>query len=361
MKTKVRLKKRYKKKSKNNIMILVVVIFILAASSWTFYELTKPKVATEWFDSRAKTKQNIILPRDDGYHANTMEWWYYNGRLITESGKEYSFHFTTFLVNNLMTHTVFHSSLGDHTKKQHYTDQSRTAGNPSVGVKNSFLFKYQNWFMHGENGHDQLKVANDQFAFDLQLEDLEPVVNHGVDGIISLDIAGDSYYYSRTRMNVTGTLEVAGIKEHVTGISWFDHQWGDFLPAKLSWDWFSLQLDNGVDLMLYQLRDKQGNPVRYSVTVAKSGTTEILDQAEFTLTPGRKWRSEKTGNSYPIFWNLKIPGKKIDLNISSIVNDSEVDARLTTYLTYWEGAVNVEGSHTGQGFMELQGYGSANK
>jgi len=361
MKTKVRVKTRYKKKKKNNIMILFVVMFTIAASSWAFYELTKPKVATQWFDTRANTQQNIVLPRDDGYHTNIMEWWYYNGRLISESGNEYSFHFTSFLVNNLMTHTVFHSSLSDHAKKRHFTDQSRTAGNPSVGVKDSFMFKHQNWFMQGQDGHDRLKVANDQFAFDLQLENTQPVVNHGNDGIISLDIAGDSYYYSRTRMNITGTLKVANIQERVTGIAWFDHQWGDFLPAKLSWDWFSIQLDNGADLMIYQLRDKQGNPVRYSTTISKNGVTEILDKTEFQLTAGKKWHSKKTGNSYPVFWNLKIPSKKIDLNISSIVNNCEVDARLTTYLIYWEGAVNVEGSHTGQGFMELQGYGSRNK
>lgn len=150
--------------------------------------------------------------------------------------------------------------------------------------------------MHGDNGHDSLKVANDQFAFNLQLESTKPIINHGEDGIISLDIAGDSYY-SRPWVKVNGTLEIAGIQEQVTGISWFDHQWGDFLPAKLSWDWFSIQLDNGVDLMIYQLRDKQGNPVRYSATVAKNGTTKTLGKADFTLTPGKQWRSDKTGHS----------------------------------------------------------------
>ena len=332
MNKKVRVKKRYKKKRKNYKTLAFVGIFMLLATLWAFYQLTKPKVATEWFDSRVSNTQNIVLPRDDGYHDNTMEWWYYNGRLTTESGKEYSFHFTSFLVNNMMTHTVFHSSLGDHSGNQHYTDQSRTAGNPTVGIKNSFLFKHQNWYMHGDNGHDHLKVSNDNFAFDLRLENSEPVVSHGQDGIISLDIAGDSYYYSRTRMKITGTLDIAGTQERVIGIAWFDHQWGDFLPAKLSWDWFSIQLDNGMDLMLYQLRDKQGNPVRYSTTISKDGVTEILDITEFTLTPGQKWHSKQTGNNYPVVWNLKIPGKNIDLNIHSIIKNSEVDARLSTYL-----------------------------
>jgi len=244
---------------------------------------------------------------------------------------------------------------------KYYLDQFRTAGNPSVGVENGFIFKYRNWLMQGEDGHDRLKAENDQFAFDLQLESTQPVVNHGNEGIISLGFAGSSYYYSRTRMKVTGTLKVDGTTELVEGISWFDHQWGNFTSIKLSWDWFSLQLDNGVDLMIYQLRDKQGKPVNYAATVSKKGETEILGNTEFVLTPGQNWVSDKTGNSYPVTWNLKIPKKKIDIKIQGIIKNSEFDAKLTTFLTYWEGAVKVEGSHTGRGFMELNGYGPESK
>ncbi|NOR79841.1 MAG: hypothetical protein GQ529_03260 [Methyloprofundus sp.] len=366
---KVRVKKRYKKKKKNFAQIVFYFCLILATIIWAFYEVTKPQIAKEWADSRVIHTQNILLPKDDGYHSDKMEWWYYNGHLVTESGKKYSFHFTTFLVNHLMTHTVFHSSLSDHSRNRHYTDQSRTGGNPSAGVKNSFNFEYRDWLMMGKNGSDRLKVANDHFAFDLQLENSQPVVTHSNNGIISLGFAGSSYYYSRTRMNITGVLEVDGKKELVNGMSWFDHQWGDFLPTKLSWDWFSLQLDNGIDLMLYQLRDKQGNPMRdkqgnsvlYFVSVSESGITEILNNTEFLLTPGAKWVSKKTGNSYPVFWSLTIPEKKIDIKIEGIIKNSEFNAKATTYLTYWEGAVTIKGSHTGQGFMELQGYGPENK
>lgn len=358
---KVRVKKRYKKKKKKSTQIIFYFCFILVAIVLAFYEITKPRIATEWFDSQANNIQNIILPKDDGHHSDKMEWWYYNGHLVTESGKEYSFHFTTFLLNSSVTHTVFHSSLGDHARNRYYTDQSRTAGNPSARVKNSFNFTYGNWIMQGENGNDRLKVKNDQFAFDLQLDNTLPVVNHGKEGIISLGMAGTSYYYSRTRMNVTGVLEIGGKKERIKGVSWFDHQWGDFLPIKLSWDWFSLQLDNGIDLMLYQMRDKAGKPANYFVSISENGETERLDNTEFVLTPEQNWGSNKTGNSYPILWNLKIPKKKIDLKIKSIIKNSEFDAKLTTYLTYWEGAVNIEGSHTGQGFMELQGYEADSK
>lgn len=359
MKHKVRVKKRVKKRKKkiSGLVKYSGFILVFVASLWLFYEVTKPQVAKEWVDIRVKQNQNIRLPEDDGYHANRMEWWYYNGHLLSASGQHYSFHFVTFLVNDLMTHTVVHSSLGDHSQNQYYIDQSRTGGNPSVGVKNSFNFSFPRGLMQGRDGYDKLQVENDQYAFNLQLESTQPVIQHGEDGIISLGIAGASYYYSRPRMKITGTLKVAGVEESVTGVAWFDHQWGDFVSVKLAWDWFSLQLDNGVDLMVYQLRDKQGTPVLYSASVFEKGTTEILAQDEFSLTPGTRWVSDKTSDSYPVSWNLKIPGKKIDLNIKSIIDDSEFDARLTTLFTYWEGAVSVKGSHTGQGFMELNGYG----
>ena len=35
---------------------------------------------------------------------------------------------------------------------------------------------------------------------------------------------------------------------------------------------------------------------------------------------------------------------------------SQFDARTTTLNVYWEGAVKLSGSHTGVGFMELNGY-----
>lgn len=355
MKNKVRVKKRYKRQKKQSnrfVLYFCLIVFVLVIL-WVLFEVTKPKVAKEWEDSKESYLQNIILPKDDGYHSDRMEWWYYNGSLVTKNGREFSFHFVTFLLNGLTTHTVMHSSLGDHLRNQYYSDQSRTAGNTSVGVENGFIFKYRNWLMQGDGGHDRLKVENEQFAFDLQLESTQSVVNHGNEGILSLGFAGSSYYYSRTRMKITGTLKVGRTTEQVRGVSWFDHQWGNFTTVELTWDWFSLQLDNGVDLMIYQLRDKQGSPVNYAASISEKGETEILENAEFILTPGRTWISKNTGKSYPVTWNLKIPKRKIDLKIQSIIENSEFDAKLTTFIIYWEGAVKVEGSHTGQGFMEL--------
>jgi len=353
------VKKRYRKKKKKNnkgkLFFFFTLIIISLASYWGYSEIGKPKFAKNWSETKADKTNQINLPKDEAHHSNAMEWWYYNGHLITESGKKYSFHFTTFLLNNVMTHTVFHGSLTDHQKGEHYTAQYRHGGNLTVGVEDQFDFKLDKWLMQGSNGRDRIKADNDTFSFDLKLESSQPPIYHGNHGVITLKDAETSYYYSRTRMNITGFIKINNKKESVTGISWFDHQWGDFSTVNLSWDWFSLQLDDETDIMLYQIRDKLGNPVRYEGSYTKKGKTEILNNTDFVITPISEWKSKKTLKTYPTTWNIKIPDKKIDINIKSIVNDSEFDAKITTYNSYWEGAIDIMGSHTGKGFIELNG------
>ncbi len=332
------------------------MFFLFLGTCWLFYKLTHLEPATTWIEANSDNTSKVKLPWDDAPHKVKIEWWYYNGHLTTESDKQYSFHDTVFLINNLTSHMVSHVSLTNHETGEHFTVQRRTGGNPSVNTKNGFDFNQGNWIMKGTNGHDKLKVTTRHFNFDLSLTSSLPPVFHGLDGIISLASAGESYYYSRTRMGISGTITTNGITEKVTGISWFDHQWGDFLVGQLSWDWFSLQLDDGKDVMIYQLRDKSYNSILYMASIRQNDSTEMLSGAEFKLMPGKIWHSTKTGANYPLEWKIDIPGKNIDITTRAIVNNSEFDARLTTYNVYWEGAIEIQGTHQGRGFMELSGY-----
>ncbi|MCF6203282.1 MAG: hypothetical protein L3J59_06350 [Methylococcaceae bacterium] len=360
MTQKNRVKKRYKKKSKKKIIKKIIsylaILFVLAVFVYLYFKVTEPGSATEWSEVEVAKIEKVVLPKDDGHHSDGMEWWYYNGHLVTESGKEFSFHFTTFLVNNLTTQTVFHSSLTDHQSGYHFTDQVRVGGNLSAEAENKFNFRHLSWVMQGSNGSDVLKVENEKFAFDLSLESTLPVVLHGDHGVLPLGSFGKSYYYSRTRMNISGILDTGGVKESVKGEAWFDHQWGDFYTDKMSWVWFSIQLENGMDLMLYQISDKYGSPISYNGSISKNGKTEILNQDDFILVPKKNWVSAKTKKSYSIEWAVKVPQKEIDLVVKSVVKNSEFDAKLTTYLVYWEGAIEINGSHKGKGFLELNGY-----
>jgi predicted secreted hydrolase len=352
-------KTKYKKKNSNIVRnIFFIFLGVAAVVFYIFYSLVKQtKPAEEWFESQAKNTRNISLPKDEGYHPVETEWWKYTGHLVTESGRTFDFYLsTTFLLNNMITHTVIHSALNDHQQGKHFTILRRVAGNLSIEDSKGFEFKLGDWLISGRNGNDRLRIANNKFALDLQLESQQPPVFHGNNGIIYSESGGNIHYFSRTRMRVTGKIDVNNIKEAVKGIAWFDHLWGDFTTVNKSWDWFSLQLDDGVDLMLYQIRDKAGNPERFEGSITEQGITEVLKDKDFVIKAGKKWRSDKTGISYPVVWDIKVPKKNIDITIKSNVENGEIDARLSTYNVYWEGAVRVEGTHTGKGFMELSGY-----
>ena len=303
----------------------------------------------------------VSLPADDAPHAVLTEWWYYSGHLQTASGERFSFHLATFLRQGTLTHTVFHGSLLDHRNGRLYSEQSRTAGNPSHGRKDGFEFSHGPWQMRGEGSRHVARMAGKGFALDLMLNDQLPPVLHQApgtpqEGLLDFGAAGLSYYTSRPRMAAEGTLTIEGKVMPVTGDVWFDHQWGDFEAAQLRWNWFALQLADGADIMLFELFDRQGAPVLRMGTHAKGGVVTALGPRDFTTTSHGTWTSPASGVVYPVDWTILLPAWGARLKIEPAFRASEMDARTTTLNVYWEGAVKVGGSHAGRGFMELSGY-----
>jgi len=251
--------------------------------------------------------------------------------------------------------SIVHASFADHAAGTRYDAQFRAAGNPSSGSQGGFDFRFGRWLMLGSNGHDRLRVSDEDFALDLRLEPGPPPVLHA-GGLLDFAAAGKSYYYSRTRMPARGTVALGGTTEPVTGEVWFDHQWGEFRATLLGWDWFALQLEDGSDLMLYLLRDAQGKPLLRAGTLTRDGTSLGLGGEDFEVTSTGSWTSPKTGISYPQGWRLGLPGQSMAVTLDPVISDSEFDGRLTSFNVYWEGAVQVTGTHTGVGFVELGGY-----
>ena len=354
-KTKVRVKpKRPVKPRAKPLMLSGLAVLLLVLAGFIANEILTSKPAADWQEVSAKAGSYLQLPKDDAPHNSPMEWWYYNGHLKTTSGKNYSFHYTVFFVNGLSTHSVSHVSLADHQLQKNYTAQIRTAGGSSDSTtQNGFLFNHSGWLMSGADGIDQLKAGSDQFAFDLKLASSRAPVLQGKGGIITMENAGDSYYYSRPRLDVSGTLKIHGNTEAVTGTAWFDHQWGELRTTAITWTWLGLMLDDGSDLMIYQFYDNTGKHLMNTGTLSKDGVTELLPDTGIKLTPLETWTSKKSGLRYPVQWKLELPTQHIILTTKAVVNDSEFDARLTTYNIYWEGAVTVAGDRTGKGFVEM--------
>ena len=165
--------------------------------------------------------------------------------------------------------------------------------------------------------------------------------------------------------SVTGRIVVDGEAFDVGGLSWMDHEFGtSFLePAQVGWDWFSLQFDDGSDLMVYTMRRDDGAPdPRSSGTfVAPDGSVTRLAAGDYALVPGRRWTSPSSGASYPVAWAIDVPALGIDLDVEATIDAQELQTGESTGVTYWEGAIDARGTRegasvAGQGYLEMTGY-----
>ena len=114
---------------------------------------------------------------------------------------------------------------------------------------------------------------------------------------------------------------------------------------QVGWDWFSLQLDDNTELMVFQLRRADGSVDAFSsgTLIAADGASRTLGPDEFSITPTGEWRSPHTGGVYPNGWQIAVPSAQLDLTVTPYLDDQEM---LLSY-TYWEGAVQVEGTRAG--------------
>ena len=150
----------------------------------------------------------------------------------------------------------------------------------------------------------------------------------------------------------------------VTGETWFDHEWAtnQLAADQAGWDWFSVQLADGTELMLYRMRLKNGqaDPASSGTWTRQDGTVLYLKAGDFKLTPLEWWKSGATAGNYPIRWRVEIPRLKMDLEVSTPLKNQEL---ALPSLAYWEGLIHADGKGggaavTGHGYLELTGYGA---
>ena len=339
----------------------------------------------------------VVVPRDDGPHRRLTEWWYYTGHLVDERGGRWGFEFVVFRGERggFPVSWASHVALTDETGGRFLyaqrgqigpqADESSAAGDPS----SRFAFAISGadptvpapagrspWRMAGGAGRDRLQatVAVDEvtatagtaeaFALDLHLEPLVPPALHDRDGWVDFGAAGGSYYYSRTREATVGRLDVGGRSLAVHGLAWFDHQWGDFIAVGGGgWDWFAVNLEDGTDLTLSLVRDREGGyPLVYGTIVERDGRTRHLERTDFRVEVTSHWRSPRTGTDYPAGWRIAIPGRGLEIDLRPTVAGQELDTRATTGVVYWEGSQRVTARLGGrplggQAYVELTGYG----
>jgi len=305
----------------------------------------------------------VTFPKDEAPHTDLTEWWYYTGHLQAADGRRWGFELVTFQILRATLEPFFvaHFAITDLTRQTfHY--ETRGSQGPQAQPAEGFALDVGGWRMRGLLGNDALQAGMSDYGVDLALTTTRPPVLHD-GGLVTFGPAGDSYYYSRTRMEISGAIDDHGERVPVTGLAWFDKQWGNFLVMGGGWDWFSLQLDDGSDLMLNLIRDAQGQTtIAYGTYVSPDGSFRHLPGNQFEVTPLGQWTSPHTGATYPSGWRATVREPALDLRISPVIPDQELDTRQSTALVYWEGAQTVGGTANGrpvggQGYVELVGYG----
>jgi predicted secreted hydrolase len=207
-------------------------------------------------------------------------------------------------------------------------------------------------------------VGEPPVALELTLEPVKPVVLQGERGLSRKgpQPGNASYYYSLPRLRATGELVLAGTARPVTGSAWLDREWStSSLPAgTVGWDWVALQLDDGRELMLYRLRREDGSatPQSRATLIAPDGGSRELPWEDLELAATGRFKSPRTGVTYPSGWRLRVPAEGLDLTLLPWLPDQELDLSFR----YWEGAVDVRGRGptgplAGRGYVELTGYG----
>lgn len=354
---------------KLGLLALCFVAICLLSSSFT-YQLALPG-------------RQMSFPRDHFSHPDfKTEWWYYTGHLEAEDGKNYGYQVTFFRFGlrdrqsegkeNPALFTDFymaHFALADKQEKKFVVLErtNRGYGQKAGAAVDRYLVWNENWKVEGRGDNHSIEIKGPDITLRLQLSPAKPPALHGRQGLSQKGEGRGraSYYYSLTRLKTEGELRIRDKKEKVHGLSWMDHEFGtnQLGDDQIGWDWFSVQLENNMEVMLYLIRREDGSVDPYSsgTVVYEGGASRHLHLADFQVEVLERWKSPKSGGHYPIKWRVRIPGENIAMEILPFFPDQELDTRKSTKVTYWEGAVRVRGTHRnkaieGLGYVEMTGY-----
>jgi predicted secreted hydrolase len=341
--------------------------------------------------ARAVAPPRLSFPRDHGAHPDfRTEWWYVTANLATEAGRRFGVQLVFFRQAlaplagaaprraALAAREVIlaHAALTDVDGRRFFAEEqlARAAGGLAAvrggnGPEDPFAVVCGDWSARAQAGGDgflplQLRAAGADFAFELQVTDGKPLVLQGDAGLSqkSSEPGNASIYYSLTRLPIGGQVVLGDQVHRVRGEAWLDREWStSALSAdQVGWDWFSLQLDDGTEVMWYRLRRRDGTPDPWSrgCFVARDGTATPLSPREVEAIPVGEWTASDGEASYPARWLLRGRGAvPFDLEVTPSLPDQE----LRVIVRYWEGAVEVRGTRAGRpvggrGYLEMTGY-----
>jgi geranylgeranyl pyrophosphate synthase/predicted secreted hydrolase len=160
------------------------------------------------------------------------------------------------------------------------------------------------------------------------------------------------------RLDALGTVTtVQGEQVTMQGQAWFEHTWGGAWSRSerragvgdRCWEWAGVQLDNGWDVSAgyYSVRDA-GTGARHSEArpVTVSAPDGSVRHCEMVWRPLREWTSAATLDTFPTAVRLQIPEFDFDLEVTAPPAGHEIRTILNGR-GWWESPATVTGTMGG--------------
>jgi predicted secreted hydrolase len=345
--------------------ILSLIFFLFFASSIAlsqeYQNITK--------DYRLRFPEDFYYKKD-----YRVQWWYFTGHLFDQTGREFGYELTFFVVGiqnktyksrfGLRNIYISHFAISDVANNIFlFSDRSDSGAFDFAGAHDDHLKVWVGKnFAEGTPAKMHLHASDDDKSLDLILIPTKPVILHGENGYSRKSEASptlSSYYFSYTNMKTEGTLRIGNKTVMVKGRSWFDREISAGLGQnQIAWNWFAIELDDNREIMLYLLSHRDGSMDKNSsgTFIYSDGTHHHLSKDEFDVRVLSYYRSRKTRARYPSQWEIKIPSEGIQLTLVPLMEDQELITTYSTFNYYWEGVCSVKGTVSGRAYIEMTGY-----
>ncbi len=271
-------------------------------------------------------------------HRDAGEWWYVTGVLHNGKGGLWLYQFTIFhQAKTLGQGYLLDLALSDYTTGRHiFEEQATTDSRKAYEKKGTLYFEKSSIALKGNRV--LLFARGKRLEFNLSMTAEKPPVWQADNGVEAMGTPASrkqmSYYYSFTRLKTAGTVVYddstgSRVRVGVAGSSWLDRQWGNF--SESGWDWFSIRLFDGTDVMLYAF---PSTGFHEGTLNDSSGNVRTFRNFSYET---RSWQT-RGGSRYGLEWSVSLPNRGTTYKIVAL---SPNDFNPNRVISYWEGLCKV--------------------
>jgi len=233
---------------KKRSAIVIISVFILLFLNTTISSLASSNLQN-YLGYNVKKKSNLEkenmnpwTPEDEGDHFPcSTEWWFFQSSLELENGSKWdvgtTYEYFTKQNENVTTiksHILQWYFINRDTDKlidfeERYTDDN----NVSFRSENRTNISFDNCTMEGSFPYYDfyLEDKEKKYILDIHLQAKTLphwVMQEGNNGYFPWALRGIARYGFILELNTSGTITINGDKTNVTGVSYYEHAWGNF-------------------------------------------------------------------------------------------------------------------------------------